>query len=452
MSSKWKKAFKKTALVGAAVLTALSLSACGNKNNSQPEKTKDGKTVLTYWTFEQIHTKYWKEAAKLWNKEHPKRQIEVKTTVLPFANENEKLTTALQGGTGAPDFVDVELGQAAIQLKAKNPPYLSLNKEIAPYKSELIQSRLDNYKKDGKYYGLDYHVGTYVTYYNTDILKKAGVNYKNIKTWKQYTDAGKQVKSKTGKFMTWYSPNANFQWYAQISQQHADLFNKAKTEPDVNNAAAVRSLQMGQDWIYKDKIARKSPGGNIDNDQAYAQFNKGNVASVTMPAWYMSRMVSFMPKLKGKIAIAPMPVFNKGNRISADGGGTATMVTNQTPKSVQKLAKEFVVFGKANKTMAGKQWSLLGFDPIRKDVWTSPVVKQDNQYTEYFGKDIFNVLVKLQNQTGHVTTTDKNSPALNDYLLKYTLPGVIGKGHPSAKTALDTAQKALTKQFKAAKN
>lgn len=445
MNSRWKK----VALIGASLLAAFSLSACGNKSNSEATKTKDGKTVVTYWTFTQIHTKYWKDAAKLWNKEHPKKQIELKTTVLPFANENEKLTTALQGGTGAPDMVDVELGQAAIQLKSKTPPYLPLNKELAPYKNKLIQSRLDNYKKDGKYYGLDYHVGTYVTYYNTDLLKKAGVNYKNIKTWKQYTEAGKQVKDKTGKYMTWYSPNANFQWYAQISQQHADLFNKSKTEPDVNNAAAVRSLQMGQDWIYKDKIARKSPGGNIDNDQAYAQFNKGNVASVTMPAWYMSRMVSFMPKLKGKIAIAPMPVFNNTDRRSADGGGTATMVTNQTPKSAQKLVKEFVVFGKANKTMAGKQWSLLGFDPIRKDVWTSPVVKEDNQYTEYFGKNIFDVLVKLQNQTGHVTTTNKRSPALNDYLLKYTLPSVIGKGSPSAKVALDKAQKALQQQFKA---
>lgn len=440
------KRWKKLLVGSAALLAAFSLSACGNKNNSEPTKTKDGKTVLTYWTFEQIHTKYWKEAANLWNKEHPKRQIQLKTTVLPFAQENEKLTTSLQGGTGAPDLVDIELGQAAIQLKQKNPPYLALNKEIKPYQNELIQSRLDNYKKNGKYYGLDYHVGTYVTYYNTDLLKKAGVDYKNIKTWKQYTDAGKKVVQKTGKFMTWYSPNANFQWYAQISQQHADIMKG--DQPNVNNPESVKALQMGQDWIYKDKIARKSPGGNIDNDQAYAQFNKGNVASVTMPAWYMSRMVSFMPKLKGKIAIAPMPVFEKGNRTSADGGGTATMVTNQTPKSAQKLAKEFVVFGKANKKMAIKQWSLLGFDPIRKDVWTSPALKKDNQYTEYFGKGIFNVLVKLQDQTGHVTTTDKNSPAINDYLLRYTLPNVIGKGKPSAKTALNKAQTALVKQLK----
>lgn len=445
MNSRWRK----VALVGASLLAAISLSACGNKSNSGAEKTSDGKTVLTYWTFTQIHTKYWKQAANLWNKEHPKEQIKLKTTVLPFANENEKLTTALQGGTGAPDLVDIELGQAAIQLKQKNPPYLALNKELKPYQDKLIKSRLDNYKKDGKYYGLDYHVGTYVTYYNTDILNKAGVNYKNIKTWKQYTDAGKKVLAKTGKYMTCYSPNANFQWYAQISQQHADIFNKSLTEPDVNNPAAVRSLQMGQDWIYKDKIARKAPGGNIDNDQAYAQLNKGNIASVTMPAWYMSRMVSFMPKLKGKIAIAPMPVFNKTDRTSADGGGTATMVTNQTPKDAQSLAKRFVVFGKANKKMATKQWSLLGFDPIRKDVWTTPAMKADNQYTEYFGKNIFDILVKLQNQTGHVTTTNKNSPAVNDYLLKYTLPSVIGKGHPTAKVALDKAQSALTKQFKA---
>lgn len=439
---KWKKFL----VGGAALLAALSLTACGNTSNAQPTKTKDGKTILTYWTFTQIHTKYWKQAAKLWNAEHPKKQIVLKTTVLPFAQENEKLTTSLQGGTGAPDLVDVELGQAAIQLKQKNPPYLALNKELAPYKDKLIQSRLDNYKKNGNYYGLDYHVGTYVTYYNTDILKKAGVDYKNIKTWKQYTDAGKQVVQKTGKYMTAYSPNANFQWYAQISQQHADIMKGS--QPDVNNAAAVKALQMGQDWIYKDKIARKAPGGNLDNDQMFAQLNKGNIASVTMPAWYMSRLVSFVPKLKNKVAIAPMPVFENGDRTSADGGGTATMVTNQTPKSVQKLAKEFVVFGKATKKMATKQWSLLGFDPIRKDVWTSPEMKADNQYTQYFGKNIFDVLIKLQNQTGHVTTTNSNSPAINDYLLRYTLPNVIGKGKPDAKAALNKAQSALEKQLK----
>lgn len=443
MNKRWRK----IALVGASLLAALSLTGCGNKNNAQPEKTKNDKTVLTFWTFMPIQAKYWKEAAVQWDKVHPKQQIELKATVLPFAQQYEKLTTALQGGTGAPDLVDVELGQAATQLKAKNPPYLALNKEIAPYKSELIPSRLNNYKKDGKYYGLDYHVGTVVTYYNTDILKKAGVNYKNIKTWKQYTDAGKQVVKKTGKFMTCFSPNANFQWYSIISQQHADIMNAKTGQPDVNNPAAVRALQMGQDWIYKDKIARKAPGGNIDNDQAYAQLNKGNIASVTMPAWYMSRMVVNMPKLKHKIVIAPMPVFAKGNRTSAEGGGTATMVTNQTPKSVQKLAKEFAVFGKANKKMAMKQWTMLGFDPIRKDVYPA-LRNQNNQYTEYFGKGIFDVLVSLQDQLGHVTQTNKNSPAINDYLLRYTLPNVIGKGRPSAKVSLDGAQVAIKKQLK----
>ncbi|WP_297819447.1 ABC transporter substrate-binding protein [uncultured Lactobacillus sp.] len=443
------KSWKKLIIGGLAIVAAsMSLTGCGNKS-SEPTKTSDGKTIVNYWTFTAIHTKYWKEAAKLWNKEHPKQQIKLKTTVLPFANENEKLTTALQGGTGAPDMVDVEIGQAATQLKEKNPPYLSLNKEIKPYKNELIQTRLDNYKKDGKYYGLDYHVGTFVTYYNTELLKKAGVDYKNIKTWDDFTKAGKQVKAKTGKYMTTFSPNANFQWYAMISQQHADLFNKSLTKPDVNNAAAVRSLQMAQDWIYKDKIARKSPGApGQDNDQYFAFMNKGNVASITMPAWYMSRMVTYMPKLKGKIALAPMPVFKKGDRTSADGGGTATMVTNQVPKESQELVKKFVVFGKANKQMAIKQWTMLGFDPIRKDVWNSPELRSKNKYTDYFGTNIFDTLVQLQNQTGHVTTTNKNSPVINDYLLRYTIPNVIGKGKPSAKTSLNEAQKALLKKFK----
>ncbi|GAI24267.1 unnamed protein product, partial [marine sediment metagenome] len=46
----------------------------------------------------------------------------------------------------------------------------------------LIKSRFDNFAKDGKYYGIDYHVGATVMYYNTEILGQAGVNVDDIIT------------------------------------------------------------------------------------------------------------------------------------------------------------------------------------------------------------------------------------------------------------------------------
>lgn len=438
-----KKNFGKKLGLGVLVaLTAVTLAACGNggSSSSSSDKTADGKTKMTMWTFVDAHGKFFKDAAKRWNKTH-KQKIDLKVNVLPFDQMNQKLTVALQSGSGAPDIADVELGQGAIQLKADKPPYYPLNDALKPYEKNLVTSRLDNFKKNGNYYGLDYHVGTTVTYYNTDIMKQAGVDYTKIKTWDDYVAAGKQVKAKTGKWMNEVEYSSMFQYDAMVTQQHADYIKNNKAT--LTNAANVRALTELQDWIYKDKIARTAVGGNLDNDQFFAEMNKGNVASVTMPSWYMERMADHMPKLKGKIAIAPMPVFNKGDYTSAGGGGTATMVTNQA--SNKKLAAKFVVWAKADKKQAVKIWKDLGFDPVRYDIWSDPVMKEDNKYTEYFGKDIFDTFVKLEDQVTSTTKTAKISPDLNDYILKNTFPSTILKDKMPAKTALEKANTALNK-------
>lgn len=335
-----KKSFgKKLGLAMLTAVTAIGLAACGNSSSSSDSnKTSDGKQEITFWTFNDAHAKFWKEAATSWNKTH-KQKIKLKANVLPFDQENQKLTVALNSGTGAPDMVDVELGQGAIQLKSDNPPYYPLNSALKPYMDVLVKSRLDNFKKNGNYYGLDYHVGTTVTYYNTEILEKAGVNYKDIKTWDDYVEAGKQVKAKTGKWMNEVESSALFQMDAMIAQQKSDYIKNNKAT--LTNEATVNALTELQNWIYKDKIARVAVGNSLDNDQFFAEMNKGNVASVTMPSWYMERMADHMPKLKGKIAIAPMPVFKDGDYRSAGGGGTGTMVTNQAAN--KKLTAKFVV-------------------------------------------------------------------------------------------------------------
>lgn len=434
---------KKLGLGAAALASALVLSACGNSGSSS--SSKGGTTDLTFWTFVDAQGTFFKNAAKSWNKSHPNQKINLKVSVLPFDQENQKLTVALKSGSGAPDIVDVELGQAAIQLKGDNPSqsYYPLNSALKPYMSVLQKSRLQNFTKKGKIYGLDYHVGTTVTYYNKDIMKAAGVDYTKIKTWKQYEEAGKKVKEKTGKWMNEVEYAAMFQYDAMVTQQHADYIN-SKGKATINNAANKKALTMLQNWIYKDKIARTAVGGSIDNDQFFAEMNKGNVASVTMPSWYMERMADHMPKLKGKIAIEPMPVFEKGDYTSAGGGGTGTMVTQQAKN--KKLAAKFVVWAKASKNQAYKIWEDLGFDPVRTDIWTTSRMKADNKYTRYFGKDIFDTFNKLKNQVTSTTKTAEISPTLNDYVLKNTFPSTILKDKETASKALDQAEKALSKE------
>jgi arabinosaccharide transport system substrate-binding protein len=55
-------------------------------------------------------------------------------------------------------------------------------------------------------------------------------------------------------------------------------------------------------------------------------------------------------------------------------------------------AVDFLAEAKLSKEGSIKTWTILGFDPIRKDAWTDPAMKADNEFTQYFGKDVFDTV------------------------------------------------------------
>ena len=67
----------------------------------------------------------------------------------------------------------------------------------------------------------------------------------------------------------------------------------------------------------------------------------------------------------------------RGDR-SAGMGGTATVIPKQA-KQVD-LAKDFLKFAKASKEGNIKLWTVLGFDPLRWDVWDSDELKTKSIY------------------------------------------------------------------------
>lgn len=96
--------------------------------------------------------------AESWNKAHPEQSIKLEATTFPYDDNHNKLLVALQSGTGAPDMADIEISKIGNFLKG-DVQLLPLNDIVEPEKANLVMSRLDNYAKDGKYYGIDYHVG-----------------------------------------------------------------------------------------------------------------------------------------------------------------------------------------------------------------------------------------------------------------------------------------------------
>lgn len=127
----------------------------------------------------------------------------------------------------------------------------------------------------------------------------------------------------------------------------------------------------------------------------------------------------------------------RGDR-SAGMGGTATVIPKQA-KEVD-LAKDFLKFAKASKEGNIKLWTVLGFDPLRWDVWDSDELKKPNQYTEYFqnGQHIFSVLLDIKDEINPLYLTEDYAKT-SDLVNRNVLYEALKTKSKTPKEALDKA-------------
>lgn len=379
--------------------------AAGGKEQAAPA---DGKE-LSFWTFQDLHMSFYEKMAKMWNEENPDRKIIFKPEVLPFEDMHTKLLVSLQAGTGAPDMVDIEIGKYPNFLKG-DVQLIPLNDVIDPVRDKFVTARLDIYSKDGQNYGLPFHVGASVIFYNTEILDAAGIDPYDIKTWDDYMEAGKIVKQKTGKPMATVEVNGQWSFWPMIAERGSDLVD-ADGNVILDNETNIKTLEYLKELL-DSGVAVAAPGGNHHAEEYYGFMNDGGAASMWMPMWYMNRFTDYMPDLSGKILILPMPRWTPDGKRSAGMGGTGTSVTNQA-RDVE-LAKDFLMFAKGSEEGNLVIWEDLGFDPPRWDVWDNPRMNASNKFTEYYQNDsIFGMLLEIKDEINSVNVKEK-LPAVID--------------------------------------
>lgn len=404
----------------------------------------EGATELSFWTFNEQHMDIFEESAKKWNEENPEQAIKLNAQTYPFDQMHNNLSLALQSGKGAPDIADIEIRQFANFLKG-DVQLEPMNEYVEPELDKVIKERFDLYAKDDQYYGLPYHVGATVMYYNQEIMDEAGVDIDSIETWDDYIEAGKQVVEKTGKTMTTVESTEQFTLFPLISQRESNYFDE-NGEIILDNEVNVETLQFVQDLIYKHEIAETAPGGKHHAEEYYGFMNDGEAASVMMPIWYMGRFLDYMPDLEGKMQIRPLPRWEEGGNRSAGIGGTGTVVTNQSADT--ELAKEFLAYTKLTEEANINLWTVLGFDPPRFDVWDKEEMRADNKYYSYFHEGIFDMLLDIKDEIAPIYYTADYPNAQNE-IESNVLFNVIMNKNKTPQEALSEAAKAVkSKQVK----
>lgn len=389
------------ALFLASVMLISTFAGCasGNNNATQPSQPSANAssggadqtaTPLSFWIFNEVHQQFYQPGIDDWNAKNPDKQVDVSFEIYPNQELGSKLLIALQSGSGAPDITDININYFSNFLQG-DVQLAPLNAVVDPVRSQFIESRFDCYSKDGTVYGLPTHVGATVMYYNKELCDAAGIDIDTLTTWEKYEQAGRDYLAKTGKKWVGIETGNQRPFWPMIVQRGGDYLGKDGSVT-LDSQINIDVLTQLNNWYNVDQFAVDFPGGNTGTEETFSFINSGEVASVIMPMWYMSRFLNYMPDLKGKIYIRPMPTSGSNDALSAGIGGTGTAVTLQS-KNVD-LAVELLAHLKLTEEANIRFWTDAAFDPPRWDVWDTPELQKPD---EYFGNEkVFEMLLKVK--------------------------------------------------------
>jgi arabinosaccharide transport system substrate-binding protein len=333
---------------------------------------------LEFWTFVDNHADFLIAQAERFNEENDDYNILISSTTINFGEMHDRLLVALQSGAGAPDLVDIEIGRFGTFTRgdvALHP----LDDVVDPYRAELVEERLAPYQVDGVPYGIDYHLGAYVMYYNKEIMEEAGVDVDAIVTWDDYIDAGKQVVANTDAVMATVETGGPFSIRGPMLQNGGGVYNE-NNDLIMESPANVEAVEMVASMVHEHEIATVAPGGDHHDPAFFEAFNNGESASLWMPQWYMVRFPDQMPDTEGKMLVRPLPAFEEGGMVSTMGGGTGTAITRQIDESKIDAVKEFLGYAKLTYDAQVRLWTELGFDPFRNDVYDDPALSEEDPW------------------------------------------------------------------------
>ncbi|MDD6407726.1 MAG: extracellular solute-binding protein [Lactobacillus equicursoris] len=341
--------FKKAALGSAAVLAALSLSACSNSSNSSSSSSSEKKASLTLWVdTEQVS--YYKSIVKDFHKKHP--NITVKVTQSPNGSANAK-TDVGKDASKAADVFEVpndQLGQMA------NAGYINplSPSDTSNIKKNYVSQAVKGVTWKGKIYAYPYAQQADTIYYN-----KSKLSASDVKDWDTLTKKDVLATDFTNAYTIWpVFFSAGTTLYGENGE---DL--KGST---FNSQNGVNALT----WIAK----QKSNKNVMQTSNALNQLKKGNAAAIMDGPWNAANIKKILGK---NFAVAKYPTVTVGGKkvqLEAFLGIEGFAVNSHTSNA--KASSELAAY------ITNKKSQLIAHDkagqiPVLKSAVASSDVKND---------------------------------------------------------------------------
>ncbi len=380
-----------------AATTVFGLAACGNTGNSASNTGDANKADLVFWGWDTGHTM--ESLIKDFQKENP--GINVKFNNTGTASETQTaLSNAIAAGKGAPDVVMLE--DPTVTQFAVTGDLVELNQFGADkLADDFSAGPWNKLQYDNKTYALPIDSGPEMFFYNDAVLKKAGVDGSQIKTWDDYYQAAKKVRA-IGAYMTnnsgssmEYQPFTAQAWQAGAQPWKVDGENI--TIDMTKDSGMKKYIEFQQKLIDEDLIDTKTSNWSDDWNR---ELNDGTIASLTIGAWMPVNLMNGAPDQAGNWRVAQLPQWKDGDKAAAEDGGSALAVVKQsTQQAAAYKFVEYLTHGKGAQTM-----SETGTFPSLKSILSSskfldPTTESNKKVNDYFGGQNVNEILAAAAQS-----------------------------------------------------
>jgi len=327
------------------------------------------------WTFEHSRNEVYEEKSPDFEEDFD-ATVEVQS--VEYLALQNRLRSAFWANLEVPDLVELEISHAGGFFRGETDqigfrdltPYLERNN----LQHRIVSTRFAPYRHKGSQFGLPLDIHPVMIAYRRDKFEEFGIDPESLKTWDDFIEAGRRATEEGERFMIQLADSRSAHFDAFLLQNGGAYFNEAG-DLTIDDPVTLETLLMYIPMVAgPDRI-----GTDLGTDQAFTQaLEEGYFLCVLAPDYMATHISLIAPRVKGKMALMPLPAFEPGGRRTSTMGGSMIAITKGSEKP--ELAWDFIEYFWLDEETLEERFRATGIIPPFKDAWDMGAFQEKHPY------------------------------------------------------------------------
>jgi len=349
-----------------------------------PRPQSETRDSIEYTTFVRTHLKMIDPFAKAWNAKEENRKVN--TQLVELGGLSQLVMNSLYSGRGFTDMLEIEVGITS-RVFAAPLDSIKFRDLTGPLLRDGLMDRINPpsfspWTRQGRIYGIPKDVHPVLLAYRADLIEEAGLSLEGVETWDEFAerlrpliqdyDGDGHIDRYLINFWPTMSPSILSLYIRQanpeiVSPEGAVTINTPQIAETVTN--------LIQWCVGPHRIATDV---NYFSAAGYQLMLDGYVVAFPVADWYTEILDTYLPSLKGKMKLMPLPAWEPGGRRTSVWGGT--MITFYDDGDHFEESWEFMKALTFDRERAREKYRETGIITPISDYWDDPVFDQPDPY------------------------------------------------------------------------